>query len=127
MATLQYVGFDTSLDTTHSAVPDPQDCDEDGPPDNCDDEPIHFYDGVDITLHDGKPLLFFYDCETAGGSYHLDHIAATVIVPDSLHITSTQLFSLGHTSCYIAQKGNKYTTRALTRDACHELTLDLLH
>ena len=46
MATLQYVGIDTSLYTTQSAVPDPQDCDEDGLADDCDDEPIQFYDGV---------------------------------------------------------------------------------
>ena len=116
MATLQYVGIDTSLYTTQSAVPDPQDCDEDGLADDCDDEPIQFYDGVDVTPNDGKPRLFFYDCETTGGSYHRDHIievAATVIVPGGLHITSsTQFSSLCHSSRHIARKGNKYTTCA---------------
>ena len=48
MATLQYVGIDTSLYTTQSAVPDPQDCDEDGLADDYDDGPIQFYDGVDV-------------------------------------------------------------------------------
>ena len=115
MATLQYVGIDTSLYTTQSAVSDPQDCDEDGPPDDYDDELIHieFYDGVDVTPNDGKLLLFFYDCKTTRGSHHHDHIIEvvdTVIVPDGLHITSTQFSSLCHSSRHIHQKGNKYTT-----------------
>ena len=107
-----YVGIDTSL---QSAVLDPQNCDEDGLPDDCDDESIQLYDGVDITPYDGEPLLFFYDCETTGGSYHHDHIievAATVKVPDDLQITSTQFSSLCHSSRHIAWKGNKYTTCA---------------
>ena len=94
--TLQYVDIDTSLYTTDSAVPAPQYCDEDGPPYDCDDEPIQFNDGVDVTPNDGELLLFFDDCETTGGSYHCDHIievVATVIVPDRLHITSTQFSS----------------------------------
>ena len=115
MVTLQYVGIDTSLYTTQSAVPDPQDCDEYGLPDDCDDEPIQLYDGVDVTPNDGEPLLS-YDCETTGGSYHCNHIikvAATVIVPDGLHITcGTQFSSLCHSSHHIARKGNKYTTCA---------------
>ena len=75
MATLQYVGINTSLYTSQSAVqPDPQDSDEDGSPDDYDDEPIQFHNGIDVTPNNGKPLLFFYDCETTRGSYHCDHI-----------------------------------------------------
>ena len=109
MATLQYVGIDTSLYSTQSAILDPQDCDEDELPDDCDDEPIQFYDDVDVTPNDDKPLLFFYDCKTTGGSYHRDHIievAATVIVPDGLHITRTQFSSLCQSSHHISRKGN---------------------
>ena len=105
------MGIDTSLYTTQSAVSDPQDCDKDGLADDCDDEPIQFYDGVDVTPNDGEPLLFFHDCEKTRGSYHRDHIievAATVIVPDGLHITSIQFSSLCHSSRHIAQKSNKY-------------------
>ena len=61
-------------------------------PDDCDDD-VQLDDGVDVTANDSEPLLFFYDCETTGRSYHRDHIievAATVVVPDGLHITSTQ-------------------------------------
>ena len=117
MVTLQYVGIDTSLYTTQSPVPDPQDCNEDGPPDDSDDEPIHvqFYDGMDVTPNDGKLLLFFYYCKTTRGNHHCDHIievAATVTVPDGLPITSTQFSSLRHSSRHIPQKGNKYTTCA---------------
>ena len=116
MATLQYVGIDTSLYTSQYAVQsDPQDSDEDRPPDDCDDKLIQFHDGVDVTPSDSEPLIFFYDCETAEGSYHHDHIieiAATVIVSVGLHISISQFSSLCHTSHHIAQKGNKHTTCA---------------
>ena len=113
MATLQYVGIDTSLYTNQTAVqPDLLDSDDNRPPDDrlpddCDDDVQ--LDGVDVTPNDNEPLLFFYDYETTGGSYQRDHIievAATVVVPDGLHITSTQFSSLCHTSCHIAWKGN---------------------
>ena len=61
-----------------------------------------------VTPNDSE---LFYDCKTTGGSYHCDHIievAATVVVPDGSHITSTQFFSLCHTSRHIALNGNKY-------------------
>ena len=67
---------------------------------------------MDVTPNDGDLLLFFYDCETTGGSYHHDHfteVATTVIVvPDGVHITNTEFSSLCHTSCHIAWKGSKH-------------------
>ena len=73
-----------------------------------DDNAIQFDDNVDVTPSDGKPLLFFYDCETTGGSYHRDHItevAAVVEVPDGVHINTTEYSSLCHTSRHIPRKG----------------------
>ena len=114
MATLQYVGIDTSLYTSQTAVqPDLLDSDDNRPPDDrllddCDDD-VQLDDGVDVTPNDSEPILFFYDCKTTRGSYHRDHIievAATVAVPDGLHITSTQFSSLCHASHHIARKGN---------------------
>ena len=101
MATLQYVGIDTSLYTSQTAVPpDSLDSDDNRSPEDrlsndCDNDEsiVQLDDGVDVTPNDSEPLLFFYECETTGGSYHQDHIievAATVVVPDGLHITSTQ-------------------------------------
>ena len=105
MATLQGVGIDTSLYSSHSAAqPDTQDSDEEP----ADDNAIQFDDNVDVTPSDGKPLLFFYDCETTGGSYHRDHItevAAVVEVPDGVHINTTEYSSLCHTSRHIPRKG----------------------
>ena len=125
MATLQYVGIDTSLYTSQTAVPpDSLDSDDNISPEDrlsndCDNDEsiVQLDDGVDVTPNDSEPLLFFYDCETTEGSYHQDHIievAATVVVPDGLHITSTQFSSLCHISRHIARKGNKYlcTTNA---------------
>ena len=107
MATLQGVGIDTSLYTSHSAAqPESHDPDEDP----ADEPAIQFDDSVDVTPSDGKPLLFFYDCETTGGTYHRDHItevAAIVAVPDGVHFTNTEYSSLCHTSRHIARKGNK--------------------
>jgi len=119
MATLQCVGIDTSLYASQTAVQsDPQNSDDnrfpdDRPPDDCDedDESIaDLGDSVDVIPTDGEPLYFFYDCETTGGTYHRDHIievAASVIVPDGLDISTTQFSSLCHTSRHIARKGNQ--------------------
>ena len=58
MATLQGMGIDTSLYSSHStAQPDTQDSDEE-PADECDDTAIQFEDNVDAIPSDGKPLLF---------------------------------------------------------------------
>ena len=108
MATLQDLGIDTSLYTSHTAVQsNPYDSDED-PVDDCDEPVEQFDNSVDVTPNDGNPVLFFYDCETTGGSYHRDHItevAAIMIVPDGVDITNTQFSSLCHTSRHIARKG----------------------
>lgn len=57
---------------------------------------------------DGKQLLFFYDCETTGGSHYNDHImeiASTVMVPDNLSISTTEFSYLCRTSRHIAAVG----------------------
>ena len=52
---------------------------------------------------DREQLLFFYKCETTGGSHYEDHIieiGAAVIVPDNLtsSITTLEYSTLCHTS-----------------------------
>ena len=59
---------------------------------------------------DRKQLLFFYKCETTGGSHYEEHIieiGAAVIVPDHLTstITSTEYSTLCHTSRRIDPNG----------------------
>lgn len=60
---------------------------------------------------DGKQLLFFYDCETTGLSYHCERIieiASAVIVPANVSITKTEFSSLCYTSHRINPKGKKF-------------------
>ena len=59
---------------------------------------------------DDRKLLFFYKCETTGGSHYEDHIieiGAAVIVPDNLtsSITTTEYASLCHTTRPIDPNG----------------------
>ena len=71
---------------------------------------------MNVTPNDGKLTLSFNDCKTRGENYPLNYIIgveATVIVPDGLHITSTQSSILCYPPHHIAWKGNKYTTIAL--------------
>ena len=65
-----------------------------------------------VPVNGRQQLLFFYDCETTGGSHYTDHIievAATVIVPTNLSITSTatEFSSLCHTSHPISPMGKQ--------------------
>ena len=63
---------------------------------------------VDSNTRTGKPLLFLYDCETTGGSFHQDHImeiGSTVIIPDGVSISNEKFCSLCHTSRHIVCKG----------------------
>ena len=67
MATLQYVGIDTSLYTSQTAVPpDSLDSDDNRSPEDrlsndCDNDEsiVQLDDGVDVTPNDSQPLLFF--------------------------------------------------------------------
>ena len=67
MATLQYVGIDTSLYTSQTAVPpDSLDSDDNRSPEDrvsndCDNDEsiVQLDDGVDVTPNDSEPLLFF--------------------------------------------------------------------
>ena len=66
--------------------------------------------GSTIPPDDRKQLLFFYKCETTGGSHYEDHIieiGAAVIVPDNLtsSITTTEYASLCHTTRPINPNG----------------------
>lgn len=122
MATLQAVGVTVSHYTGHSASDD----DNSTPDDNCtqndncipdehtvDIADIHtpnliLEDTLDVSSHEGKLLLFLYDCETTGGSFHNDHImelASVVIAPDDISISKPSFTSLCHTSRRIVQKG----------------------
>ena len=65
---------------------------------------------VDGPSSDELPLLFFFDCESTGGSMYNDHIielgakvVEVVAVPNSVSITQHQYGSLIHTSQSIAK------------------------
>ena len=63
---------------------------------------------TDPILDNGKPLLFFYDCETTGGSHLRDHIievGSVVEIPEGASITTTEFSSLCHTSLHIVRQG----------------------
>ena len=76
--------------------------DEDNP-----DELEEVSAGVDGPSSDELPLLFFFDCESTGGSMYSDHIievgAKVVAVPNSVNITQHQYGSLIHSSRNIAK------------------------
>ena len=122
MATLQAVGFTVSHYTGHSVAEDDNGTSDDNgtPDDNCttdqhtvDIADIHtpnslLKDTLDASSDEGERLLFLYDCETTGGSFHNDHImelASVVIVPDDISISKPSFTSLCHTSRRIVQKG----------------------
>lgn len=66
-------------------------------------------DVADMTPENSNPLLFFYDCETTGGSHHQDYImeiASEVLLLDNITITKSEFASLCHTSRRIVQKGS---------------------
>ena len=63
---------------------------------------------TDPILDNGKPLLFFYDCETTGGSHLRDHIievGSVVEIPEGASITTAEFSSLCHTSQHIVRQG----------------------
>ena len=56
----------------------------------------------------GKRLMVLFDCETTGGSHYSDHIievAATMIIPDNVSITTVEFSSLCRTSKHISSFG----------------------
>ena len=63
---------------------------------------------TDPILDNGKPLLFFYDCETTGGSHLRDHIievGSAVKIPEEASIITAKFSSLCHTSRHIVHQG----------------------
>ena len=61
------------------------------------------------TMNSSKPLLFFYDCETTGGSHLRDHImevGSVVVVPEGVTVTTAEFSSLCHTSQHIVRQGS---------------------
>ena len=59
---------------------------------------------TDPNLDNGKPLIFFYDCETTGGSHLQDHIIeveSVVEIPEGASITTAEFSSLCHISQHI--------------------------
>ena len=110
MATLQAVGISVSHYTGHSAKDDDNSISDEQNIDQADMDTSSpsFEDISDAIPDDSEPLLFFYDCETTGGSFHNDHImevASVVAVPDNVDISKQDFNSLCHTSRHIIQKG----------------------
>ena len=70
--------------------------------DNNADECEEVSANLDGPSSDELPLLFFFDCESTGGSMYTDHMievgAKVVAVPDSVSITQHQYGSLIHSS-----------------------------
>ena len=103
-------GISTSTYGGDTAIPE---CDDDGDDeaveDQQQDEVTPFENiAVDFNTRTGNPLLFLYDCETTGGSFHQDHImeiGSTVIIPDGVSISNEEFCSLCHTSRHIVCKG----------------------
>ena len=103
--TAEYVGSSGTADTLDSEMdcdkPDdePAEADTDAVGGDCDAST----DGNDSESHSNMlPLLFFYDCESTGGSTHDDHIievgAKEVAAPDSADISQLEYSSLIHSS-----------------------------
>ena len=110
MATLQYVGIDTSLYTSQTAVPpDSLDSDDNRSPEDrlfndCDnDEPLYSLMMCGCN-NDSEPLLFFYDCETQGsyGSRSGSYVVCTRWLTHHQHT----VFQCQHLATL--KKGNKY-------------------
>ena len=106
--TAEYVGSSGTADTPDSPA-DEMDCDEsedepaeantDAAGDDCDPS----IDSNDSESQSNMlPLLFFYDCESTGGSTYDDHIikvsAKVIAAPDSADIPQLEYSSLIHSS-----------------------------
>ena len=106
--TAEYVGSSGTVEATSSTVIEDKD-DDDQPleDENSIDERDEISADVDAPPSDELPLLFFFDCESTGGSMYNDHIievgAKVFAVPDSVSITQHQYGSLIHTSQTIAK------------------------
>ena len=81
MATLQYVGIDTSFYANHTTAQyDPQNFDDnrlpdDRPADDCDEDHESIADlGDSMDVISNKPLLFFCNSETTGESYNREFV-----------------------------------------------------
>lgn len=132
MATLEAVGLPIATYTGDTAVEadgDEMDGNEETEFDTGGDETIGYgnedYDSVDVNDSNegnnsdndsfsgsfpthGKRLMILFDCETTGGSHYSDHIvevAATVIVPDNISITTVEFSSLCRTSKHTSSFG----------------------
>ena len=108
-ATAEYVGLSGTAEATSSTVTEQRDMigeEEDQP---SEDEGKFEEVSVDVSLpsSDALPLLFFFDCESTGGSMYNDHIievgAKVVAVPGSVSINKHQYGSLIHASQNSAQ------------------------
>ena len=106
--TAEYVGSSGSADTSESPADD-VDCDEaednqaeadnDATGDDCDPSTESHTEELQSNM---LPMLFFYDCESTGGSTYDDHIievgAKVVAAPDSADIPQLEYSSLVHSS-----------------------------
>ena len=98
-----YVGSSGTPDTSESPADD-VDCDEaeadnDATGDDCDPSTENHTEELQSNM---LPMLFFYDCESTGGSTYDDHIievgAKVVAAPDSADIPQLEYSSLVHSS-----------------------------
>ena len=105
--TAEYVGSSGTTEATSSTVEDEEDQPSgyEGDENNADESEEVSAD-VDKPS-DELPLLFFFDCESTGGSMYTDHIveagAKVIAVPNSVNITWHQYGSLIHSSQSIAK------------------------
>ena len=108
--TAEYVGSSSTAEATSSTVieeGDEEEDEEDQPSEDENNESEEVSADVDGPSEDELPLLFFFDCETTGGSMYNDHIievgAKVVAVPGSAGITEHRYGSLIHSSRSIAK------------------------
>ena len=110
--TAEYVGSSGTAEATSSTAIEERDevVDEEDQPfgdDNNADECEEVSANVNGPSSDELPLLFFFDCESTGGSMYTDHMievgAKVVAVPHSVSITQRQYGSLIHSSRSIAK------------------------
>ena len=111
--TAEYVGSSGTPDTSESPAED-VDCDEaeddqaeadnDATGDDCDPSTENHTEELQSNM---LPMLFFYDCESTGGSTYDDHIievgAKVVAAPDSADIPQLEYSSLVHSSRIIVK------------------------
>lgn len=106
MVTLQAVGVTTSTYSCDTALEDDDTALE--------TDVVLEGDTVDDVMSDEEllsaiPVLFFYDCETTGGSHLRDHImevGSVVVVPEGARVTTVEFSSLCHTSQHIVRQGS---------------------